>query len=305
LTRWRHGTTIARRHPARSAVPAPDDDLPHPLELYRWAVQDPLTQARVLDRIHRSALPQAPAATHLREDFAGNCADSAAWIALGPEREALAVDLDASALEWGLQRTRRLLGESAARRLDVHAADVLDVAPPAVPSVHVLSALNFSLFYFHTREALRDYLAHARTCLDPQRGVLVANAFGGPGSLLARRDTQRIERDRPGHPGEIAPPPFDYEWDQGAHDALSGRAECRIHFHGLAGGRSLRDAFVYRWRLWTLPELVEIAREAGFARVEVWRHTYDASRGAAGVFLGPVSGIAGLDTWVAYLVAVP
>lgn len=280
------------------------DDPPHSLELYRWSVQDPLTQARVLDRIHRLALPNAPAPTLLREDFAGNCADSVAWIALGAEREALAVDLDAAALEWGRQRARRLFGEGASMRLNATAADVLDVAPPKVAPAHVVAALNFSLFYFHTRDRLRAYLAHARACLDPRRGVLVANAFGGPGSLLGRRDTQRIA-DRAGHPGETAPPPFDYEWDQGACDAISGHAECRIHFHGLADGSSRRDAFVYRWRLWTLPELQEVARDAGFSRVEVWRHTYDAARGAAGVFLGPVTQIAGLQTWVAYLVATP
>lgn len=283
---------------------APDDSLLHPLELYRWAVQDPVTQARVLDRIHRLALPEATPPTRLREDFAGNCADSVAWIALGPDREALAVDLDADALEWGRTRAQRLLGDAAARRLGVEVADVLKLAPPAVEPAHLLAALNFSLFYFHTRARLREYLTHARRCLDPQRGMLVANAFGGPASLLARRDTQRIE-DRTGHPGETPPAPFDYEWDQGDHDAVSGRAECRIHFHGLAGGRSLRDAFVYPWRLWTPPELVEIAHEAGFTRVEIWRHTYDAAKGAAGVFLGPVQQIVGLDTWVAYLVAVP
>jgi hypothetical protein len=279
-------------------------DSPHPLELYRWAVQDPLTQARVLDRIHRLALPDAPAPTRLREDFAGNCADSVAWIALGPERDAMAVDLDRAALDWGALRARRLLGEDGASRLQLHAADVFEVSPPAVRPAHVLAALNFSLFYLDTRDRLRAYLAHARACLDPQRGVLVANAFGGPGSLLARRDTQRIA-DRLGHDGEIPPPSFDYEWDQSAHDAVTGRIECRIHFRGLPGTADRPDAFIYRWRLWSLPELQDAAREAGFTRVEVWRHTYDAARGAAGVFLGPVDRIVGLETWVAYLVALP
>lgn len=274
---------------------------PHPLELYRWAVQDPLTQVRVLDRIYRLRHPgQVP--TQLREDFAGNCADSVAWIALGPHHHALAVDLDAAALAWGAARAQRLLGAETAARLETHKQDVRDVSPPQVAPAHVLSALNFSLFYFHTRERLREYLAHARRCLDPLRGVFVGNAFGGASSLGLHSEVQTIS-DRTGHPGESTPAAFEYEWTQCGYDALSARAECRIHFSGLPDDGAIRDAFIYDWRLWTLPELVEVAHEAGFTRVEVWRHTYDASLGAAGVFLGPVSSIEGLDTWVAYLIA--
>lgn len=273
----------------------------HRLELYRWAVQDPLTQMRVLDRIYRTCYPgRVP--TRLREDFAGNCADSVAWVALAAANEAVAVDLDAQTLDWGMARARRLLG-TRAQRLHALAADVFAVAPPQVEPAHLLAALNFSLFYFHSRERLRDYFSHARTCIAPD-GLLVANAYGGPDTQRAHRDVQTVA-DRPGLPGEAAPPAFDYEWEQRGYDALSARTECRIHF-ALADGSNLRDAFVYDWRMWTLPELTEVAREAGFGRVEVWRHTYDPERGAAGVFLGPVTSIAEeLDTWVAYLVAGP
>jgi hypothetical protein len=50
---------------------------------------------------------------------------------------------------------------------------------------------------------------------------------------------------------------------------------------------------------------MQACREAGFARVEVWRHTYDASKGAAGVFLGAVDAavVAELPSWTAYVVA--
>ena len=270
-------------------------------ELYRWAVQDPLTQVRVLDRIYR-VRHAGHAPTQLREDFAGNCADAAAWVALSPNHRALAVDLDAAALDWGIARARRLLGDEVAARLQTRAADVSEVSPPGVATAHVLSALNFSLFYFHSRERLRAYFAHARRCLDPVRGVFVGNAFGGATTLGENRDVQIIE-GRTGHAGETPPPAFEYEWAQDGYDALSARARCRIHFRGLPGGDEIRDAFVYDWRLWTLPELVEVAREAGFTQVDVWRHTYDASRGAAGVFLGPVAQVDGLETWVAYLVA--
>jgi hypothetical protein len=86
--------------------------------------------------------------------------------------------------------------------------------------------------------------------------------------------------------------------------------DCRIHFELAAKGPGMpptfvRDAFRYEWTLWTLGELMQACREAGFARVEVWRHTYDASKGAAGVFLGTVDAavVAELPSWTAYVVA--
>ena len=67
----------------------------------------------------------------------------------------------------------------------------------------------------------------------------------------------------------------------------------------------LRDAFRYDWRLWSLAELIEALQAAGFDDVQVWRHTHDPARGAAGVFLGPVSldVFETLDLWTAYIVA--
>ena len=50
---------------------------------------------------------------------------------------------------------------------------------------------------------------------------------------------------------------------------------------------------------------MEAAARAGFGAVEFWRHTYDPSKGAAGVFLGAVDpgAVAELSTWTGYIVA--
>jgi SAM-dependent methyltransferase len=273
------------------------------LELYRWAVQDPETHVAVLERMYRTlrnnAAPQV-----LREDFAGTSAEAVAWVAAGPNRQALAIDLDASTIAWARKRAERLLGERAGQ-VSFYTADVLSIAPPKVLAADVISALNFSVLYFHEREALQQYLEHARQCLAPG-GILVANLFGGPGGMrvdVDRRQVTPVARTK----GEITPPPFEYHWEQRRYDAVTGQIDCRIHFlpgegYGAVGGTLIRDAFCYDWRLWTLPEIVDLMRAAGFADVQGWRHTYDPSRGAAGVFLGAVEHLENLETWVAYVV---
>ena len=54
-----------------------------------------------------------------------------------------------------------------------------------------------------------------------------------------------------------------------------------------------------------IEEVIEELGLAGFDDVEVWRHTFDPPKGSEGVFLGPapVSELAALDYWTAYILA--
>ena len=271
---------------------------PDRLELYRWAVQDPLTQARVLQLVYARVWPgRVP--TLLREDFAGTALDSMAWVALCDGRRALAVELDRPTLDWARARAPALLGPRAERVTFVH-GDVRQVGPPDVPAAHVTAALNFSMFAFGERAVLRAYFEQARDSL-AEHGVFVANAFGGAERMRAHVRTVSVA-DRTGLPGETPPAPFDYEWEQLPYEPATGQVDCRLHFARTgADGFAMRDAFSYRYRLWSLPELVEIAREAGFRDVQVWQHRHDPT---AGVFLGPVDRVEPAERWVAYLVAV-
>jgi SAM-dependent methyltransferase len=288
-------------------TPGSPADRPDALELYRWAVQDPETHATVLrlmfERLHPGHQPRV-----LREDFAGTSAEAVAWLALGAERQAVAVDRDAQTLAWARRRARRLLGPRA-EQLRFVEADVMSVAPPVVPAADIVSVLNFSVLYLHDAAQLQTYLRHAWHCL-ASPGLLVLNLFGGRGALQPRIDTHRVT-PRPRLMGEVAVPPFDYLWEQRAADPVTRRLDCRIHFRlpdptGRSTGLQWRDAFRYDWRLWSLGELDAALREAGFSAVQVWRHTYDPTRGAQGVFLGAVdpADLEGLDLWTAYVVAV-
>jgi len=117
---------------------------------------------------------------------------------------------------------------------------------------------------------------------------LFVDAWGGPDALLQKTDRVR----RPG---------FVYEWEQRAFDPVTHRIACAIHF-AFPDGSRLRDAFVYDWRLWTLPELRELFVEAGFARVDVlWESTDHRTGSGTGAFYRTARGSQD-EAWVALVV---
>jgi SAM-dependent methyltransferase len=270
------------------------------LELYRWAVQDPETHAEVLRLMYERARPGSRALV-LREDFAGTAAESVAWVGMGKDRRAVAVELDESTVAWARSRAARILGARSSG-VDFIAGDSLSVAPPQAPAADIISVLNFSVLYLRERAQLQHYLQHARRCLAPQ-GVMVVNLLGGAGARRLGVTTHEVT-PRPRFKSEQPVAPFLYHWDQRAYDPATSHAQYSIHFT-VRDGAEVRDAFTYHWRLWSIDELIHAFREAGFSSATMWRHTYDPSKGANGVFLGPVDqrDVADMDLWTAYIVA--
>jgi SAM-dependent methyltransferase len=229
-------------HPRRRPA-APDRHL-----LYERAVQCPEAELGLLTRLLRRA---GQPALRLREDFSGTALLSASWVAGGARRTAVAVDLDPAVHRWA--ETHRLPGlGAAAGRLRLVQADVRHA--PRGPFDAIL-ALNFSYQVFHRRADLLAYFRAARGSLAPG-GLFMLDLFGG---WLAQQEV--VERRRIG--GGVT-----YAWEHESCDPITHRVRCAIHFE-LPGGRRLRRAFTYDWRLWTLPELSDLLEEAGFDRLEV------------------------------------
>ncbi len=215
------------------------------LRLYEWCVQSPHATARYLRAIH-AGTPRT-----LREDFSGGAAICRAWLALDPFHRAIAVDHDRTVL--------RHAGRDA--RLKKIAADVLD----ARDRCDVLAAFNFPLGYWHSRGELLVYLRASRARLR-RGGVFVADLYGGTDAFATGTTTRRVQTPI----GAVS-----YHWEQRGANPVTGRVLNAIHFD-LPGGRRLRDAFVYDWRLWSIPELCDACAEAGFRDVRV----YDSQGGA-------------------------
>ncbi len=222
-------------------------------ELYERCVQNPDELVQLLEGIH-GARPTA-----LGEDFSGTAAVSRAWLRRAGLRHvgdarAVAVDHDARVLE----RARGVRGLSCV------CGDARDVRDSALDGVDVVFVGNFSIGEIGARAELVAYLARSRARLRPG-GVFVCDTYGGASAFRigARERVHDLGDGRR----------VRYVWEQRAADPRDARVENALHFRIESRGEivdELHDAFVYRWRLWSLAELREALLEAGFERVEFW-----------------------------------
>jgi len=254
-------------------------------DLYELCTQTPERDVGLLRAISRGA-------RLLGEDFAGTAALAHAWVRAVRGGRAVAVDRDPEPLR------RR----AADRRVARLVADVRRVAR----RVDLLVALNFSVCELHDRRDLVAYLRHARRRLT-RGGAFVADLYGGEGAFDVGRQRERHRGPR----GEKVI----YEFEQRSADALTGRVVDALHFEvtgksgarhaAIRGGRTirLRDAFVYDWRLWSLPELRDALRDAGFARTEVYSRFEHARDGRGRVHVKPLASSRELGaTWCVFVV---
>ena len=219
-----------------------------------------------------------------REDFCGTAILSCEFVKLHRDNRALAVDIHGPTLEWGRAHNVSQLDHSQRRRISLRRANVLSVRQP---KVDLIAALNFSYCVFKDRAGLLAYLRNARRSL-VNGGFLVVDAFGGSRTQLELQERSRVNG-------------FTYIWDQAQFDPITHRILCKIHYE-FKDGSGLRNAFVYDWRLWTLPELRELFAEAGFADVHVlWEGTERKTNKGNGVFRRVARGIAD-PSWIAYVV---
>jgi len=223
----------------------------------------------------------------IREDFCGTGNTACAWVASGGDHTGVGVDLDEPTLEWGRKHHVAALKKKARERLRLVRGDVLDTATEPVDAV---LAMNFSYYLFTTRERLRDYFRAALAALKPD-GVLFLDAFGG---YEAHQELEeRTEYDD-----------FTYVWDQSEFNPINQHMTCRIHFE-FSDGSEWRDAFVYEWRLWTLPEVREVLIEAGADSATVyWEGTDEQTGEGDGIYAPSEQGDADAG-WIAYIVARP
>ncbi|MFN0243921.1 MAG: class I SAM-dependent methyltransferase [Planctomycetota bacterium] len=218
-------------------------------DLYELCVQSPTELIPLLVAAHGGD-PRV-----LGEDFSGTALLSRMWSASSPLRSAIAVDHDAAVLA----RAR------GAPRVTCVTGDVRDATRPDAHGADVIFAGNFSIGEIAERPELLRYLRHCRARLHAD-GVFVCDTYGGSTSLRPGA----LERARFAPDGARVR----FTWEQRAADPLTARVVDALHFRVERAGEvvlDLPDAFVYRWRLWTVPELSDALLEAGFRDVEVWK----------------------------------
>ncbi len=242
-------------------------------DLYELTVQNPAALVPFLRAVHGHE-PRV-----LGEDFCGSGALAQAWVGLVAGGRAIAVDVDPEPLAR-LKRSRNSI------KLTVVRSDVRRV--PATRKVDLIFVGNFSIGEIHDRRELVKYLKVARARLNRGSGggVFVCDTYGGE-TAFTRGGVTRM------HPG----PPDDptvrirYTWQQREADPLTGLVENALHYRVERAGtvvQEISDAFVYRWRLWSVPELRDAMREAGFKTTEVYAKLADAKDSEGNHYVRPI-----------------
>jgi SAM-dependent methyltransferase len=253
--------------------------------LYEQSVQAPDVDVKFFSKVYRSEYKRKPKV--LREDFCGTASVCAEWVKLGPEHVAFGVDLDPEPLEWGRIHNLGKLQPKQQARVQLIEGDVREVkTAPA----DIVAAQNFSYCVFETRDELRKYFRSSLEAIADE-GIMVLDLFGGYESMEDERE-EVTEHDG-----------FDYVWEQHRFDPITHHGVYKIHFR-FPDRSELKDAFVYEWRLWTIPEVREVLREAGFSRADAyWEGTDEESGEGTGVYHKREQGECD-PAWNAYIVGV-
>ena len=252
-------------------------------ELYELAVQEVVSECDFIDKTWR--VLRGRLASTMREDFCGTAKACTEWARRRPGNHAIGVDLDRSVILWGEHRHRANLPESISARITILEADVMTVE---TPQVETIVAMNFSYFIFKERATLVHYFRRAFESL-ADGGLFFCDAYGGSEA----HSEQEEERNLDG---------FTYVWDQNKYNPITGDVTNHIHFR-FPDGSEMKRAFTYHWRLYSLPEIQDCLREAGFSNVTVhWEGTNHKTGEGNGVFKPSRRGEA-CAGWIAYLVA--
>lgn len=265
---------------------------------YELCVQSPRHVSGFLRGVYLAGDPGRGEPAVLHEDFCGTATIARRWIAdgkrLGVVRRAVGVDLDAEVLERAWVGAEE---EGVGEGLVLVRGDVIErggceeEGSGGVGGADIIFVGNFSIGYIHDRATLVRYLRQARERVAGGAsgwggGVFVCDLYDSPGKYTLGT----LNRVHPGRGREIV----HYTWEHREADVLTAMVTNAIHFRVVVDGDVVAeypDAFVYRWRLWSIAEMREAMMEAGFASTEVYAEVSDTPRAMGDGSEMPESGI--------------
>ncbi len=227
-------------------------------KIYQLAVQSPEADIELIQHFYRSRRRRN--AWRLREDFCGTALTLSHWVAQGPRFSGEGFDIDPDPLEWGREHNMAPLGHGAKRAI-LHEADVRD---PSVESPDIRCAFNFSYWVFRTRDEMLDYFTRAREDL-AEDGMLVIDVTGGTDSLSEEPYSSKVSG-------------FELVWQQRNFSPVDHSADLTLTFR-FRDGSEIDPPYRYSWRVWSIPELLDLLRAAGFGDIDIWWQDDDSEHG--------------------------
>ena len=219
----------------------------------------------------------------LREDFCGTMNTSCEWIQRRETNTAVSIDLDEEVLEWGKKNKIAKLDPKQSKRITVIKDNVLTAN---TKPVDIVLAMNFSYWILKDRKLTIEYFKTIRKTLVDD-GIFFLDAYGGYEAFQELEEKTKHKN-------------FTYIWDQNSYNPITGYAKNYIHFKFKDGSKMMK-AFTYEWRVWTMPEILEMLTEADFKATVYWEQADEDGEGN-GVFIPETEGDADAG-WIAYVVA--
>lgn len=284
---WRNARMLNKKTPKKKVL--------EKYKLYEAAVQDAHQQVGVADQVYRENFQAEPLV--LKEDFSGTSWISSEWVKKGDKRVSLALDIEQETLDAAEVLHRQKLSEDQQARMELMNQDVLK---PTTKKADVIVACNFSYFIFHERKVLLEYFKTALQSLKKD-GVFLLETAGGHGFVEAPfRERRTIKHSGGKKKGKKW---FRYTWHQRSFDPMFGKALYSIHFD-MPNGKKHKDAFVYDWRIWTLPEVRDALLEVGFDDVQVYWEEEEPDDEGYPIYTKREKGDDSFETWIVYVVGV-
>ncbi len=248
---------------------------------YKKSVQSPKEDIRFFKKIYKGFFKKS--ARIFREDFCGTFYVGYHWVKDHPQNKAIVIDKDKQPIEYGKKHHFTKLTASEKARIHIFNKDVLN---KNLPKAEIISVSNFSYFIFKQRTMMLKYFKIIKKSLF-KKGLFIIDVVGGP-------DCQGVSEEIVEHED------FNYYWDQDSFDPINNRARFYIHFKR-KGEKKHKKAFFYDWRLWSIPELKDTLKEAGFSDIYVYWEQSDKKGEGTGNFKKSLKGDI-CDVWIAYLV---
>lgn len=269
--------------------------------LYTASVQNVEAEIDFVDKTYRKL--RGRHAVSLREDFCGTAATSCEWVRRRPANVAYGLDLDAETLEWGRRNNIARLPEKARPRVHLYERDVR--LPQSVVRPDAVLAMNFSYWIFPERAQLIEYFSSVRRSIASD-GVFFLDFFGGYEAQQEMEEPRKVVLPVDRCAGALAGASegqrtFTYVWDQKHYNPITGEYHCDIHFR-FRDGTQMKRAFSYKWRLWSMPEIRDALRDAGFGVVTVYWEGTEEDGSGNGVFRPSLKGEV-CPGWIAYITA--
>lgn len=257
-------------------------------KFYEESVQSPEEDVELFANLYRIAR-NGKEPLVLREDFCGTFRFACEWVKKGPDYTAEALDLDPEPLAYGRKNHYPKLRADQKRRLNVLKKNVISVSKK---KADLIVANNFSFYIFKDRKVLLEYFKACQKSLKPG-GMLIVEMVGGPGFIEKNTERRTIRL--------MGKPQFRYIWDQRKFNPVTRDALYSIHFH-LLNGKKHNHVFTYDWRIWTMPEVRDVMRDAGFSETcAFWEKSHRGE--ATGEFMRTEKGDNDW-TWLSYVGAV-